>query len=133
METETQPAVKTPAERLQTAEELKPVALGTTHQDSVFANSFQAKPYFVVHPEWNSELVTDPHPKPLDRPPWPWEQPRYRVNMRVPITYESPAQKVEGDEEKKEEEYNYAEEVPPLSYHLSQAYRSTHPEYVVRY
>eukprot|EP00745_Piridium_sociabile_P034390 TRINITY_DN59075_c1_g2_i2.p1 TRINITY_DN59075_c1_g2~~TRINITY_DN59075_c1_g2_i2.p1 ORF type:complete len:126 (-),score=36.01 TRINITY_DN59075_c1_g2_i2:4-381(-) len=97
-------AEKTPAERLQNAEELKPMPFGTTHQDCVFGNSFQAKSYYVVHPEWNSEAVNNPQPKPLDRPPWPWEQPRYRVNMQLPSTYESPAQKPEEEEEKKEEE-----------------------------
>jgi len=124
---------KSPADRLQDAEQLRPTPIGVTHQDSMFTNSFQAKPYYVVHPEWISEAVQDPTPKPLDRPPWPWEQPRYRINMQVPTTYDSPAQKKEEEEEKKVEEYNYAQEVPPISYHLSQAYRSTHPEYQLRY
>lgn len=116
--------------------ELRPAPFGSTHQDSVFTNSFQTKPYYVVHPEWNSEVVNDPRPKPLDRPPWPWEQPRYRVNMNLPTTYVLPGQVLQGKEEEKkeeEEEYNYAAEVPPLSYQLTQAYRSTHPAYVVRY
>lgn len=55
-------------------------------------NSNQAKPYYVVHPEWNSEVVNDPTPRPLQRPPWPWEQPRYRVNMQAPITYKTVAE-----------------------------------------
>ena len=58
----------------------------------VLQNTYQAKSYYTVHPEWNSEVVNDPSPKPLHRPPWPWEQPRYRVNMQLPTTYESPAQ-----------------------------------------
>lgn len=129
---------KKPAERLQDAEELRPAPIGVTHQDSMFTNSFQAKPYYVVHPEWISEAVQDPTPKPLDRPPWPWEQPRYRVNMQVPTTYASPAQKKEDEveaakEEEPAEPYDYAAEVPPISYHLSQAYRSTHPANYLRY
>ena len=55
-------------------------------------NSYQAKSYYTVHPEWNSEVVNDPAPRPLNRPPWPWEQPRYRVNMQIPTTYKSPVQ-----------------------------------------
>ncbi|KAK7099439.1 uncharacterized protein [Littorina saxatilis] len=127
-------ATQYPADQTLWGGELRPTPIGITHQDSLFRNSFQAKPYHVVHPEWISESVKDPTPKPLDRPPWPWEQPRYRVNMQIPITYESPVQKKEGEEEeKKEEEYDYAMEVPPLSYHLTNAYRSVHPAYVERY
>jgi len=41
----------------------------------------------VVHPEWLSEGVDNTEPQPLHRPPWPWEQPRYRQNVQIPITY----------------------------------------------
>lgn len=55
-------------------------------------NTFQAKSCFVVHPEWLSEDAGNADPVPLTRPPWPWEQPRYRVNLQTPITYLSPAE-----------------------------------------
>ena len=35
-----------------------------------------------MHPEWTSENVNPPVSKPLNRPPWPWEQPRYRQNIQ---------------------------------------------------
>jgi len=124
---------RTPAERLQAAEELRPVHIGITHQDSCFTNSFQAKPYYVVHPEWISESIDDPTPKPLDRPPWPWEQPRYRVNMQAPHTYSIPQKNPAEEAKQAEELYDYSSEVPPLSYQLTQQYRSTHPQYVMRY
>ncbi|XP_012943866.1 uncharacterized protein LOC101846534 [Aplysia californica] len=119
------------------AEELKPQTLNVNHQDSIFGNAFGSRSYYVVHPEWISEASSNPQPDPLHRPPWPWEQPRYRVNMQVPITYKSPDEGVPVVDEKKElekEEDRFCqEELPPISYQLSQMYKSTHPEYVLRF
>lgn len=69
---------------------LRPVLKDIHHQDSLFGNSFQSKSFFVVHPEWLSEAVDNTDPEPLHRPPWPWEQPRYRQNVQIPITYTVP-------------------------------------------
>nr|KAG5701957.1 hypothetical protein BaRGS_034539 [Batillaria attramentaria] len=97
-------------------------------------NAIRAKSYYVVHPEWNSETVADPKPTPLNRPPWSWEQPRYRVNVQVPITYESPVKMVPSDlQPPPVAPYDFSREPPPLSCQLTQVYRSTHPEYVMRY
>ncbi|XP_052231356.1 uncharacterized protein LOC127844864 isoform X2 [Dreissena polymorpha] len=68
-------------------EALRPVLKDQYHQDSLFGNSFQSKSFFIVHPEWLSEVVDNNEPEPLRRPPWPWEQPRYRQNIQLPITY----------------------------------------------
>lgn len=69
-------------------ESLRPIMKDQHHQDSLFGNSFQSKSFFIVHPEWLSEAVDNNEPEPLHRPPWPWEQPRYRQNIQLPITYE---------------------------------------------
>ncbi|XP_060588004.1 uncharacterized protein LOC132743497 isoform X3 [Ruditapes philippinarum] len=68
-------------------EALRPITKDHHHQDSLFGNSFQSKSFFIVHPEWISETVDNTDPEPLHRPPWPWEQPRYRQNIQIPITY----------------------------------------------
>ncbi|XP_045175815.2 uncharacterized protein LOC123536573 isoform X2 [Mercenaria mercenaria] len=68
---------------------LRPIMKDHHHQDSLFGNSFQSKSFFVVHPEWLSETVDNTDPQPLHRPPWPWEQPRYRQNIQLPITYKA--------------------------------------------
>ncbi|KAK3769307.1 hypothetical protein RRG08_011979 [Elysia crispata] len=125
-----------------TADELKPQILNANHQDSLFGNSFTSRSYYVVHPEWISEAGSNPQPDPLHRLPWPWEQPRYRVNMQVPITYKAPQEaemKKEKSEDKEkrereeEEDRFLQEEIPPISYQLSQMYKSTHPQYMMRY
>merc|ERR1711974_120433 len=112
----------------ESADALKPETLNVNHQDSVFANAFGSRSYYVVHPEWISEAGSDPQPEPLHRPPWPWEQPRYRVNMQAPITYESPAAGTPVVDEKKEiekeEDRFLQEELLPISYQLSQMYTS---------
>jgi len=109
----------------------KPDILNVNHQDSIFANAFGSRAYYTVNPEWVSETVSNPQPEPLHRPPWPWEQPRYRVNMQVPITYKSPDEGIPVTDKKKElekEEDRFCqEELPPISYQLSQMYKSTHP------
>jgi len=121
------------------AEDLKPQNLNANHQDAVFGNAFGSRPYYVVHPEWISEAGSDPQPDPLSRPPWPWEQPRYRVNMQVPLTYSAPASAsgarapVDAKAEEEAEEDRYLQQgVPPVSYQLSHMYKTTHPEYVPR-
>lgn len=130
-------AVKTLSKRLRRAPELLPVPTNVTHQDSLFMKLDPVKPYFSVHPEWNSEQWNDPTPRPLTRPPWPWEQPRCRVNMQVPITYTSPAQMPDGGggtlTPADRPDWDYSMEVPPLSYQLSRAYGSLQPQYVLRY
>ena len=78
--------------------ELRPPNLDYSHQDSLFTNSFSSKAYFVVHPEWTSENVDPPVSKPLNRPPWPWEQPRYRQNIQRLHAYKN------GNGEENEEE-----------------------------
>ncbi|KAL4224962.1 hypothetical protein ACF0H5_015658 [Mactra antiquata] len=84
---------------------LRPIMKDQFHQDSLFGNSFRSKSFFIVHPEWLSEEVENTDPEPLHRPPWPWEQPRYRQNIQYPITYtqdESNQEKIEenGEENK---------------------------------
>ncbi|RUS73505.1 hypothetical protein EGW08_018720, partial [Elysia chlorotica] len=125
-----------------TTDDLKPQILNANHQDSLFGNSFTPRSYYVVHPEWISEAGSNPQPDPLHRPPWPWEQPRYRVNMQVPITYKAPEEaemkkEKQEDKEKREREEEedrfLQEEIPPISYQLSQMYKSTHPQYMMRY
>merc|ERR1712039_36376 len=129
-------ADKTPRQD-EVPEELKPMPGPVNHQDSVFGNAFGSRSYYVVHPEWISEEGSNPQPQPLHRPPWPWEQPRYRVNMQVPITYESPDKGIPVVDAKKElekeEDKFLQEEIPPISYQLSQMYKSTHPEYMLRF
>lgn len=115
----------------------KPQTMNINHQDSIFGNAFGSRSFYVVHPEWISEVKSDSSPIPLHRPPWPWEQPRYRINLQAPITYQSPAEGIElVDEQKeieKEEDRFLQQEIPPVSHQLSTMYKSTHPEYVMRY
>lgn len=88
--------VQTPLDKKRS---LRPILKDQYHQDSLFGNSFQSKSFFIVHPEWLSEAVDNRDPEPLHRPPWPWEQPRYRQNIQIPITY-TPVE----EEETKEKE-----------------------------
>ncbi|KAK3590543.1 hypothetical protein CHS0354_015521 [Potamilus streckersoni] len=97
---------------------VRPLTIDYNHQDSLFGNSFSSKAYFVVHPEWRSEYKDPPKSVPLNRPPWPWEQPRYRQNIQRPITYEP--QPVTKDQETKHSP-------PPLPYELPKGYTFTHP------
>lgn len=94
-----------------------------------FQNSFQSKSFFVVHPEWLSETVDNTDSEPLNRPPWPWEQPRYRQNIQIPITYEL---QEESAEQEPETETTEAEETEkrsplPLPYALPKDYTFAHP------
>ncbi|KAK6183970.1 hypothetical protein SNE40_006526 [Patella caerulea] len=69
------------------ADELTPRHYDNNHQGSMFGNVRRSRSCFVINPEWVSESVNTPRNQPLSRPPWPWEQPRHRVNMQVPMTY----------------------------------------------
>lgn len=123
--------------KIENAQDLKPQILNINHVGSLYGNSNQSRSYYTVNPEWISEAVSDPQPAPMHRPPWPWEQPRYRVNMQIPITYTTPDQGIpkvdEAKELQKEEDRFCQQEIPPISYQLSQMYKSTHPEYVMKY
>ncbi|XP_060601644.1 uncharacterized protein LOC132754912 [Ruditapes philippinarum] len=90
-----------PSGRIEQIRALRPITKDHHHQDSLFGNSFQSKSFFIVHPEWISETVDNTDPEPLHRPPWPWEQPRYRQNIQIPITY-----KVDETEEEKNKTEN---------------------------
>lgn len=46
-------------------------------------NAFSSRSNFIVHPEWLSENVDPPLSRPMNRPPWPWEQPKYRQNIKL--------------------------------------------------
>ena len=89
-----------------------------------FQNSFQSKSFFIVHPEWLSETVDNTDPEPLSRPPWPWEQPRYRQNIQIPITYKQ--EETNGEQEAEDDDVNKASP-PPLPYALPKGYTFTHP------
>jgi len=120
------------------ADHLKPETLNINHQDSIFGNAFGARSFYVVHPEWISEANSDSAPNPLHRPPWPWEQPRYRINMQAPITYTSPAEgeivAVDEKKEREKEEDRFIQgPLPPISHQLATMYRTTHPEYTLRF
>ena len=95
---------------------------------SFFQNSFQSKSFFVVHPEWLSEAVDNTDSEPLNRPPWPWEQPRYRQNLRLPITYElKEQQSTEKETGTPEAEDGEKRSPPPLPYALPKDYTFAHP------
>ena len=91
----------------------------------LFQNSFQSKSFFVVHPEWLSEHVDNTDSEPLNRPPWPWEQPRYRQNIQIPITYD--AYNKDGDEKETEVNEGDKRSPPPLPYALPRDYTFAHP------
>ncbi|XP_069132102.1 uncharacterized protein [Argopecten irradians] len=70
-------------EKQKTVEELRPPTQDYSHQDSLFGNAFSSRSNFIVHPEWLSENVDPPLSRPMNRPPWPWEQPKYRQNIKL--------------------------------------------------
>lgn len=122
-----QPVPQTPLERQRS---MRPLVKDHHHQDSLFGNSFQAKSFFVVHPEWLSEVVDNTDPEPLHRPPWPWEQPRYRQNIQTPITYkidQGPLKKTTEDDTPCTDTIDYQLSPPPLPYNLPKGYTFTHP------
>ncbi|XP_060068218.1 uncharacterized protein LOC132548374 [Ylistrum balloti] len=71
------------AEKQKTVEDLRPPTQDYSHQDSLFGNAFSSRSNFIVHPEWLSENVDPPLSRPMNRPPWPWEQPKYRQNIKL--------------------------------------------------
>ncbi|XP_052059504.1 uncharacterized protein LOC127700076 isoform X1 [Mytilus californianus] len=139
MSQSTDPATKNKiAEYRRRRRELRPPNIDYSHQDSLFGNSFSSKAYFVVHPEWISENVDPPVSKPLNRPPWPWEQPRYRQNLQRFHAYKN-AQNGNSNGEETEESKNdiengnfginnglktHEEEIP---YTVPSSYKITHP------
>ena len=127
-----------PATRNKIAEELRPPNLDYSHQDSLFGNSFSSKAYFVVHPEWTSENVDPPVSKPLNRPPWPWEQPRYRQNIQRQHAYNSEQNGNDNGKETEEENGNgngfcngngicNGNKVEEIPYTVPSSYKVTHP------
>ncbi|XP_052802063.1 uncharacterized protein LOC128232518 isoform X1 [Mya arenaria] len=106
---------------------LRPILKDQYHQDSLFGNSFQSKSFFVVHPEWLSEAVDNTDPEPLQRPPWPWEQPRYRQNVQLPITYKIEESETKSDENETEKDKAGSAPSSPLPYALPIGYTFTHP------
>ncbi|XP_041367574.1 uncharacterized protein LOC121382133 [Gigantopelta aegis] len=78
----------------------KPINL-SIHHDSIFDDVATTRaPNYLVHPDWLSEKVNPPKICPLKRPPWPWEQPRHRMNLQEPITYVLPEDEKRKDKEK---------------------------------
>lgn len=119
-----------PATRNKIAEELRPPNLDYSHQDSLFGNAFSSKAYFVVHPEWISENVDPPVSKPLNRPPWPWEQPRYRQNIQRLHAYKN-QQNGNGNCQESEAQNGNGNvnpfKVEQLPYTVPSSYKITHP------
>jgi len=97
----------------------------------MFQNSFQSKSFFIVHPEWLSEVVDNTDPDPLQRPPWPWEQPKYRQNIKLhQLNAEVAKAEEEASAKAKEEKLKEEAETHELQY-LPYAdpigYTFTHP------
>ncbi|KAH9507566.1 hypothetical protein Btru_051485 [Bulinus truncatus] len=100
--------------------DVTPAMLHMHHQDGVFQNSFQTRSNYVIHPQWVSEARSTRKPEPLLRCPWPWEQPRFKIDQQaVQITENSNSFKrygIEQTKEQSEQQHHHHQLVASQSY-----------------